>query len=417
MLARKLFYLKKVLRNQWKKKNDLEEIQRKMMRSIITHSYKYVPFYRRAWKKCGLTPNDIKTVDDLKKLSIIKRSDVEKNYNDFIALTHKQKYELIKKTTSGSSGKPMEITFDYDAWDYLDAVYLRSLLAAGYKPNKPLAYYWYEPFKRMFYNSFGFMNKIYIPHSLSEEEQLEFLQKLNPEYIYYFSSSLYFIAKLMIRNGINLSPKSVIVHAEIATKNMKKVIGDAFDAPVFDHYGTNEFNRLSWECGEHVGYHVDTDSIVMEIINDNETVADGEMGSAVITGLMNYTMPLIRYDIGDIVVPTSELCNCGRGLPLIKSIEGRRSDLIILRGGKIITPRMFIDYICSLGGIDKFQIKYWNKDKFHVSLCCKDIKGMENNISAAIRDLCGKKIKIKTEFTDKLSKSKRGKIKLVERIK
>lgn len=417
MLIRKLYYLKKVLAQQWKKPEEIRKLQNKKIRAMVEHAYRYVPYYRREWKKNNIHPTDIKKVEDLEKLPIITKDDVIKNYNQFIAVNYKRKYELdeiIKRTTSGSSGKPLEMIFDDNAWDYKDADYLRSLMVAGYDPRKPLVCYWYEPFEIKIYNRFGFMNKIYIPCELPETRQLEILRKIKPEFIYYFSGILYSLSRIVIKEGIAINPKLIITHAEVLTKNMKKTIANVFDAPVFDHYGSTEFGRIAWECKEEV-YHLSADSVAVEMVKNGEVVNQGEMGSVVCTDLTNKLLPLIRYEIGDIAIAGYEKCSCGRGLPTLKSIEGRKSDLIKLKSGRVITPASLINDFIKTTPLPKFKILYKKYNNFKIlieSAWCKNIENLEEKFNKILRE----KSKIKIKMVDYLPAGKRGKRKMVECI-
>lgn len=411
MFARKLYYLRKVQKQQWLRPKELENLQKKKLRAVIKHAFKFVPYYRRKWKAIGVKADDIKNVDDLKKLPTITKKDLVQNFDLFIATNYKHLYKIgkvVTRSTSGTSGAPSKMFFDERAWDYLDAIYLRSLMVAGYNPKEPLAYYWYEPFEKKVYNRFGFMNKIYISCNLSEEEQLKILQRINSTYIYYFPSILYSISKKMAFNGIKLSPKSVITHAEIISKKMKKTIQNAFNARVYDQYGTSEFNRIAWECGEGVGYHVDIDSVVLEV-----DTYEG-LKSAVLTGLTNYIIPLIRYEMEDIIIPTDETCSCRRGLPLIKSIDGRLNDLIKLKSGKYFSPKRVIDSISDLKGIYKFRVSYKGRNKFEIQLVLLDNGGkIFERIDKRLKSLFKEPIEIKFKILDEIKKNKGGKRNMV----
>jgi len=417
MIMRKLYYLKKVQEQQWMKPKELEKLQNKKLRAIIKHAFKFVPYYRRKWKTAGIREDDIKVVEDLKKLPTITRKEVVKNYNQFIALNYKKTYRfgrVVRRYTSGTSGTPFRTIFDERAYDYSEAVYLRALLAVGYNPRKPLACYWYEPFEKKIYNQFGFMNKIYIPCSISEEEQLEIIQNMNPEYIYYYPSILYSIAKKMVQRDISLNPKAVITHAEILSKKMRRIIQMAFNSPVFDEYGANEFNRIAWECKEREGYHVDSDSVIMEILKEGEKIFSDETGSVVLTGLENFILPLIRYEIGDMATPTDGICSCGRGLPLIKSIEGRSEDLIILNSGKTFVPKRIIDTLADIPEIYKFRVSYKGNNRFFIDLVLLyQSDRIFDKIEKRLKNLFKENIRISFKIKKEIKKSRGGKRKLV----
>jgi phenylacetate-CoA ligase len=417
MLTRKLYYLKRLLSQQWKSSEDLKKIQMKMLRFILIHTYKYVPFYKKKWKQYKVKPDDIKNIEDLKKIPIITRKEIIRNYTQFISLNYKYQYEVgdvITKFTSGSSGSPLKMIFDSRSWDYLEAVYLRALLAVNYNPRKKLVYYWYEPFERKIYDRLGFMNKIYIPCHISEDEQINILQKINPEYLYYFSSIIYSISKKMKHLGIFLNSKFVMTHGEILSNVMRKIIQNTFDCPVYNAYGSTEFNRMAWNCKQNAGYHVDMDSIVLEVIKSGEEVSSGEKGFAIVTGLTNFLLPLIRYKIGDIVTPIDDLCTCGRKLPLIKSIEGRYEDMIILKSGKVFIPQKIIDSIADIPEIYKFRVSYIDRNRFLVNLVLlRQTNKTLDNIEEKLKKLFQEDVKIKFNIVDEIPKSDRGKRKLI----
>jgi phenylacetate-CoA ligase len=418
MLTRKIFYFLQAQKRQWAKPSEIENLQKKMLRDLVTHAFRHTIFYRRKWKECRVRPEDIKNVEDLKKLPIVTKEDVIKNYNQFIALNYQRFYDFSKiKTmrTSGYSGMPLRIIFDERADDYREGIYLRSLLAVGYNPRKPLAYYWYEPFERKLYNRLGFMNKIYIPSSLSEERQIEMLQRFNPEYIHYFPSILYSIAKRIEFEGITLNPKLIITSGDVLSKKMREVIEEAFDAPVYDQYRMIELGSVAWECKERGCYHIDADSIVLEVVKENESASEGERGIAVCTNLTNFLFPLIRYETGDVVIPTSGRCSCGRTLPLIKGIEGRSSEIIKLVSGRILTPKMIIDSIADVG-VYKFKLDFTKGNKVRVNLVLLDRKkkeGVLEEVKNRLNNLLKEKFTICFRIVNDIPKIGRGKRKLI----
>jgi phenylacetate-CoA ligase len=396
------------------KPEELRRFQEERLRAIVRHAYKYVPFYRRRWKEVGVRPEDVKTVEDLRKLPVITRQDVRNNYQDFIALNYKHFYDskkFVTTNTSGSSGIPISIIFNPNAWSYLEAVYLRALLAVGYDPKKPLVYYWPKPLKKEIYHLFGVLRKIHIPSQLSEDEQINLLTKISPEYLYYYSSILYSISKKIRWEGMEFNSKAIITHAEVLSKKMEKVISNSFNAPVFDEYGMNEFFRIAWQCKEKTGYHVDCDSVVVEMIKDNESISDGEMGEIIITGLANYLFPLIRYNTEDIGVAMNELCSCRRSLPLmIKSIEGRSTNIVRLKSGRVFAEKSLIESVAGIPEIYKFRIEYYGKNRFKIYLVVfKNSKGMFEKILKNFEKVVKEPVKVDIEIIDEIPISKGGK--------
>lgn len=379
MVLHKAWFLKEVLKTSRLPAKKLKSLQNKKLASIVRYAYKNVSYYRQAWKKNKINILKINSLEKLKSLPVINKQTVLRNYESFISkeyknylnVLHKMPSFLFMRSTSGTSGLPFTIYFNPEAKWFLDAIYARALLKVGYNPFKPLLYYWWQqtPQKEL-YHLFGLFRKIYVPCEWGEEKQLNFMNKVKPEYIYYYPSALYFISRLVLGENLELSfkPKLIVTHAELLTEKMRKKIENVFDCKVFDQYGSNEFNRIAWECKERNGYHVDVDSVVVEIVDENyEEVAEGEVGRVLITGLINKALPLIRYEIGDYAKKAEEKHRCSINLPVvIKSIEGRYEHSITNKNVKI-TQKEFLEKILDVVDdkkeVYKFQARLESRKK------------------------------------------------------
>jgi len=137
----------------------------------------------------------------------------------------------------------------------------------------------------------------------------------------------------MQKNGIdNIKPKAILTTADMLYDYKRKTIEHIFDCDVFDNYSGRDTTLQAAECSEHFGYHLSIENAVVEFVKENEDVYPGETGKIIITDLCNYAMPFIRYEIGDLGVPSDENCPCGRKLPIMKSVKGRILDTIIYSG-------------------------------------------------------------------------------------
>lgn len=415
-----MYYLKLAMRRQWIKRNDIKKFQFKRLKFIIENAYRYTRFYRKLFDAHGIKPSNFKRLSDIKKFPIITREQIIENYSELITQDFRKNIFDVKLghsgLTAGSSGEhSFRILQNEAAYDYFEVVYLRAILNAGYKPWYRTAYYWYEPFEKRFYNSFGLVKKECILSTLTFKEQIKAIENVNPEVISYFSSILYILAKL-IKNNITINPKLVITRSEILSEKMRRTIENVFNAPVYDQYGSTEFSTMAWQCEERNGYHIDEDSILLEFIKENEDVASGELGDIIVTGLWNCTMPLIRYAIGDAGIPLDEKCSCGRKLSLLKSVEGRKNDLIEIVN-KMFTPKAIIDIIDD-ANVYQFKLDQIGNQNFNLFLSFKDnrIKDMTTaDICRRLRKLFGSNIKI--NFQEKeLPISKRGKFKMVNSL-
>ncbi|MGB9748602.1 MAG: phenylacetate--CoA ligase family protein [Candidatus Woesearchaeota archaeon] len=423
MYLKQIYYYPYVMKFPKLKRNKIIDYQLKSLKEIIRHAYKTVPYYHRIFKKLNLRPEDIKNFKDLKKIPIIDKKEVIKNYEDFISKEYLELYDLnyfFKRITSGSTGIPFMVPYDQRGYDYAELVHLRAWLYAGYKLHEKIASYWYEPFKKRFYNYLGFIKKVYIPCNLSEIEQLRIIKRVKPKWLNYFPSSIYNMSKIAeIKDLRSLKIKGIITHAEILTKTMKNRIENTFNTDVYDEYGTTEFVRMAWQCKEKHYYHIDADSLFIEVIDKNgENVGYNKGGFIVVTGLLNYMFPLIRYNMYDIGELSDEKCNCGLNLPLIKGVYGRQENFIKLPSGRIISPQLFIDALDKIKELNGFQLFKKTKNELLINiLLSQQNKKIENRIKNKIINCLQKitngELNIIVETVDKLKKTERGKIILI----
>ena len=414
----KLRLLRQVRKNQWLKTSELEELQAKKLRAIVKHAYEYTEFYHRKFKDADVRPEDIKSVEDLTKIPITTKSEVRKNYPERIVSKNVDISKCIVASTGGSTGVPLKIVYDERADDYSKAVNLRSFMENGLKFTSK----WIDVtnpahiVNKKWFQHIRILSPKYVSTTMDVKSQVSIIKDFNPEVISGFSSSLFLIAKEIKENGITkINPKSVFGTAEMLDENDREYINSVFGVKMIDLFGCVELNRTAWECSEHIGYHMDTDSVVIEFIKDREQVAPGERGEIVYTGLYNYAMPLIRYAIGDIGIPSDEKCPCGRGLPLMKIVEGRKDDFVISQDDRIISPRVFSDLMKRISGIDRYKIIQESREKIVVQIVKGDnfSQGTIEHIKKEFRYVLGENIVIESEIKEEIPREPSGKLRKV----
>jgi phenylacetate-CoA ligase len=177
----------------------------------------------------------------------------------------------------------------------------------------------------------------------SVDSQISILQKWRPDILDGYSSSLAILAKGVREKGVkSIKPRFVIGGAELIDNVSRRLVEESFSAPFYDQYSSVELERMSWQCRAKQGYHIDADAMILQFLDKSgEEVSMGERGEIVCTSLFNMAMPLIRYAIGDVGIQSDESCVCGRTLPLMKVVEGRKDSLLLFPDGRVITPRTF----------------------------------------------------------------------------
>ena len=165
------------------------------------------------------------------------------------------------------------------------------------------------------------------------------LQHTRPDVLQGFPGVLARIAEIIRDENLQIiDPRFVVVGGEVLTPLMRNQITEGFAAPIFDVYGSHEFNLIAWECRETGESHTCDDGMIVEVLKDGRPAASGERGEVVGTNLHSFAMPFIRYRLGDIVTKGSETCQCGQPFSTIREVQGRMIDYFPLLGGRIIHP-------------------------------------------------------------------------------
>ena len=169
-------------------------------------------------------------------------------------------------------------------------------------------------------------------------------------------SSISAIMRKLEETSLNLSFKIIITTGEVLTPSTRRKIQDRFGCDVYDSYSTVELGNIAWECPTHTAYHINADSLVLELNDPRQVGRSSIEGEAIGTCLYRYATPLIRYSTGDLVRLRDDECPCGRGLPLLVSVEGRIVEYIVTKNGKLISPFVITSALQSIGGIKQFKV-------------------------------------------------------------
>jgi phenylacetate-CoA ligase len=413
-IPRKLARLAEASAVQWFSPAQLEALQLRRLKRVLSVAER-VPLYRDKWK--GVGAKDIRSLTDLAKLPIVTREEVVAAWPDGI-LSRAPRPDDVVFRTSGTSGRFMQIAYSAEANDFLDAIYGRALFATGYRPWDKIAYFWWdaEPKPIRPYERIGLMQKHLLPVHADPQKQLDDLIALQPSVIYHFPSSLLLIAKLF-HGRPPIQPRLIICHGELLTREQQDTLKSAFGCPVYNQYGAQEFNRMAWDCDRQRGLHIDADSVRIEIVRSDDTLAEpGEEGELVVTGLMNTLMPLVRYRIGDVGHTIEGTCPCRRSLPLLALTEGRRDDVLVLRDGRRVGPRTLAPRIEELTGFMQYRVIQHDPSRLEV-LLVRDgsAPGVEADVRRTLTSVLGEGLSIDIRAVDEISLSRRGKLRKIVR--
>lgn len=265
-----------------------------------------------------------------------------------------------------------------------------------------------------------FLRRKFIPaYEISEDNLDNFLKNImrfKPILLDGYAESYNIISQhLRDKNYSGWKPKGIMSSGQTLPPQSRNRIEKAFGCKVFDKYGSREFaGGIAYQCAEQVGYHIVAECNIVEIIKDGRPAQPGEIGEIVITELNNYALPLIRYKVGDLAVAMDPnyKCKCGRGLPLMGDIQGRKQATIIGTKKQLIPgtffARLFADYDYAIRQFQVMQTEFG-------SITIKIVKANRyqdsvlSNITKEIKKHLGNDLKIKVEFVDVIPLGKTGK--------
>jgi len=240
----------------------------------------------------------------------------------------------------------------------------------------------------------------------------ERIERYGPEFIRGYPTAVYLFAEYLKRRGICLRGiKAVFTTAEMLLPNYRRTIESQLACQVFDQYGCPEGGAQALECVTHDGYHITAEKAILEFVDSDGKSAGPERPADILaTDLHNYAMPFIRYAAGDRAILSGSSCSCRRGLPLIKSLEGRTTDVIRFDNG-IVLSGIAVTGIFSYCHIKQYQVVQTAGNSLQVKVVKDEdyTQADTDFFTGLIRYHVGRDIEIVVESVDEIATTKAGK--------
>ena len=329
-----------------------------------------------------------------------------------------------KNSSGGSTGKPVTLIQDtnYTSWsEATQGYYFREFLGVERNAVKSV-WLWGSERDLLKIDSWRTKVALFLQNQLflntfktCEQCWLQYIERVRsyrPYYVAGYAGSLYQMARVARKYNVRLyQPKFVCSAAEMLRDFMRKEIEEVFNTKVYDYYGSREVGAIAGECS--MGRrHVFIMNNLVEILDDtNRPVGDGEEGNMIITNLHNYSMPMIRYDIGDLGVMSADRCGCGSSLPVLERLTGRITDHFLLRNGTRIHGEFFTHLFYFRDWVEQFQIDQLDYDYLKISVV-PNLTIDERDcavISENIRTVMGKECKLEWLRVDHIKTTPQGK--------
>ncbi len=346
-------------------REEILSIQNEKIVKQVKHAYENVKYYRDLMDEKGVKPEDIKGVDDIKKLPFLSKADLREAYPYGLLGTDLKNVVRIH-STSGTTGKRVVAFYtqhDIDLWEECCA---RAIVAVG-GSNEDVVQVCYG--YGLFTGGMGLhggshkVGSLTLPMSSGNtERQIQFMMDLGSTILCCTPSYAAYIGETLAERGYKPEDnklKAGIFGAEPWTEEMRHSIEKSLGIKAYDIYGLTEISGpgVAFECEEQSGMHINEDHFYVEVIDPEtgEVLPEGSKGELVFTSLDKEAFPLIRYRTRDICVLSREKCSCGRTHVKMTKPMGRSDDMMIIRGVNVF-PSQIETVLLNEGYTPNYQI-------------------------------------------------------------
>ncbi len=367
--------------SQWLPARDIEALQLQRLRALLAHASRHVPYYRQQYAELGFDATGVYDLRDLRRLPVLRKCDINDRRDDFIA---SNAGPLQRFTTGGSSGEPLIFFLGRERVSHDVAAKWRATRWWGVDIGDPEAVLWGSPIELKAQDYWRarrdrLLRTTLLPaFDLSParlDKYLALLKWRRPAMLFGYPSVMILLARHARSRGIALDSigvKVVFATAERLYEEQRALLRDAFGAPVANGYGGRDSGFIAHECPED-GMHITAEDVIVEILDPRgQPVKPGDSGAIVVTHLASGEFPFIRYETGDVGALDTQPCRCGRGLPLLKRIEGRVTDFVVARDGTVMHGLALIYILRDLPQVRTFKIIQESLDRTRVLLVSVD---------------------------------------------
>lgn len=413
-------YLRELSASQWWDSETLRRKQWERACDVVAYAFKQCSYYQERFAGTGFdgTLHDWKS---FRRLPILTKRDIHDNGEKLLSREFRRE-NLVEARTGGSTGVALTVYFDRRCQEMRNAAAMRSDRWAGWDLGMKVAAVWGNPpiadtFKKKLRN--WLLDRVFYLDTMDINESsvrcfVDRWRREQPQVLFGHAHSLYILATYLQRMGVeDLSPRSIIATSMMLLEPERRVIEAVFNCRVTNRYGCEEVGLIACECEQHKGLHLNVDHLLVEFLRDDgREAAPDEEANIVVTDLVNRGMPLIRYRVGDLGVPSDRRCPCGRGLPLMERVVGRQADFLKRPDGSLVAGVSLVERtLTAIPGIEQMQLVQDELYCVRVKLV-RDGRFTENSghcLRDELQAVFGEEMMIEIEHVPTLDQTRAGK--------
>lgn len=412
-----------LMQTQWLSWDELYALQQERLYRLVDYAYRYVPYYQRVFREIDFHPLDLRRDPaNFYRLPLLTKEEIRANWDQFLTTEPQVRRQMVSRSTSGSTGEPFVFLVDHQHRDYTTADYMRHLTWCGWQIGTPYTYMAGQKLdaslKERLRNSlmnFTLNFSEVDAYDLVDESLDSLVRQLRRRgrgILGGFPSALYVLARFVQESGVE-RPDLLAVRCggEVLFPKQRRLIEETFGCRVFNWYGSYETGGgAACECEAHTGLHVSMEKCLLEILRQGRPVEGEESGEVVVTNLINFGFPFIRYRLKDEARWLVRECPCGRQSPMIAPVTGRTVELFRTVDGRVVVSDIN-EFLFEAEGVRQFQIVQKALDLIVVRIV-RDERfdpASLDKITGIIQQVMGRQTQVKFEFPDEIPAGRTGK--------
>lgn len=410
--------------SQWLSPQQLVDLQAAKLRDFLMRIGTTVPYYRHLFAERGFKPETVTSSADLQRLPLLDKPAIRAHGDNMKAVGAT---DLKRFNTGGSSGEPLIFHLDNERISHDVAAKRRATRWWGVDIGDAEIVLWGSPIElgaqdRMrLVRDRLFRTELLSAFEMSPANLDLFVQRIRqrrPRMLFGYPSSLALLADHAIEHRLALDTlgiKVAFVTAERLYDHQRERIERAFDCPVANGYGGRDAGFIAHQCPEG-SLHISAEDIVVEITDDEGTALPaGESGEIVVTHLATSAFPFVRYRTGDVGILATESCPCGRGLPVLASVEGRTTDFVTASNGTVLHGLSLIYVLRDMPCVSAFKIiqESLTHTRVQVVVAVAHRIGLAQTIRKQFRQRLGQDVDISIDYVNAIPPESSGKFRYV----
>lgn len=412
-------------RSQWWEAPQLQALQLQRLRALLQHAGTQVPYYAALFRRLGFDPGAVQSLADLQRLPLLTKAEIRAHTED---LKSRQAQGLSRFNTGGSSGEPLVFFIGKERVSHDVAAKWRATRWWGVDIGDPEIVVWGSPIElgaqdRVRQLRDKLLRTELLPAFEMSETKLDGMlgavRRRRPKMLFGYPSALSHIARHAQARGQrmdDLGLKVAFVTSERLYDEQRAVIERVFGCPVANGYGGRDAGFIAHQC-PHGGMHLTAEDIIVEIVDaQGRVLPPGQAGEIVVTHLATKDFPFIRYRTGDVAVLDDARCACGRGLPMLKEIQGRSTDFVVAADGTVMHGLALIYVLRDLPGVQGFKIVQHSLQRTEVQVVPGpgfDPQAQPPAIAQAFQRRLGAQVQVDVRLVEAIAPEKSGKFRYV----